>query len=269
MTSQPTLDVGGSGSADGDQPVEHVRVAIIGSGFSGLGMAIRLKQEGLEDFVVLERAGDLGGTWRDNDYPGCCCDVPSHVYSYSFQLNPFWTRGFAPQWEIHAYLRHTAARFGVMPHLRLRHEVLEAAWDEEARRWSIDTTGGRFTADLLVAAPGPLSDPTIPDVPGLDAFEGKMFHSARWDHDHDLTGERVAVIGTGASAIQFVPQIQPQVDKLHLFQRTPPWIVPRFDHQITDPEHFLLRWLPFAPALVRAALFWSRPASRDFAARGS
>lgn len=238
------------------RPVEHVRIAIIGSGFSGVGMGIRLNRAGITDFVLLERADSLGGTWRDNHYPGLCCDVPSHVYSYSFELNPFWTRAFAQGWEIRAYLEHAAARYGVTPRIRFRHEVLEAAWDDDAKRWSIETTSGRLTSDFLVNAAGPLSDPTVPDLPGLENFEGSVFHSARWDHDHDLTGERVAVIGTGASAIQFVPQIQAQVGRLYLFQRTPPWVIPRFDHHITDPEHFLLRWIPFAPALVRGVLYW-------------
>lgn len=235
----------------------HFDVAIIGSGFAGIGAAIRLKQAGFNDYVVLERADDLGGTWRDNTYPGCCCDVPSHVYSFSFELNPFWTRGFAPQWEILAYLRHTAAKHEVVPRIRYRHEVLEAAWNDEAQRWEIETSAGRLTANVLISGAGALSEPTTPDIPGLESFEGKTFHSARWDHEHDLSGERVAVIGTGASAIQFVPAIQPEVAKLHLYQRTPPWIVPRLDHQITRPEHFLLRWIPFAPALVRALLYWT------------
>jgi cation diffusion facilitator CzcD-associated flavoprotein CzcO len=244
-------------STNGSAETTHTRIAIVGAGFSGLGMGIRLKQAGIHDFVVLERADDLGGTWRDNDYPGICCDVPSHVYSYSFQLNPFWTRGFAPQWEILAYLRHTAFKYAVPPHIRYHHEVLEASWDEDAQRWNIETTRGPFTADVLVCAAGPLSDPTVPDVPGLSDFEGKMFHSAQWDYEHDLSGERVGVIGTGASAIQFVPQIQPQVGQMYLFQRTPPWVIPRLDHQITWPEHWLLRWIPFAPALVRAVLYWT------------
>ena len=235
---------------------QHVRVAIVGAGFSGLGMAIRLKQRGIDDFVVLERASELGGTWRDNDYPGCCCDIPSHVYSYSFELNPRWTRGFAPQGEIKDYLKRTVQKHGVEPHLRYDHEVREAAFDQAAQRWNIDTAAGPYTAQILVAAAGPLSDPTTPDIPGLDTFEGKAFHSARWDHDHDLRGERVGVIGTGASAIQFVPSIQPDVEKMHVFQRTPPWVVPRFDHQITKPEHWALRWIPFAPAIVRWVLFW-------------
>ena len=235
---------------------QRVRVAIIGAGFSGLGVGIRLREAGIEDFVILERADDLGGTWRDNHYPGCCCDIPSHVYSYSFALNPDWTRGFAPQAEILDYLRRTAERHGVLPHVRFGHEVREAAWDEAAGRWDVETAGGRFSAQFLVAAAGALSDPTYPDIPGLDRFQGTAFHSARWDHDHDLDGERVAVIGTGASAIQFVPQIQPRVGRLHVFQRTPPWVIPRFDHEITRPEHLLLRWIPFAPALVRAVLYW-------------
>jgi cation diffusion facilitator CzcD-associated flavoprotein CzcO len=236
--------------------VEQFRIAIVGSGFSGLGTAIRLKRAGIHDFVVLERAADLGGTWRDNDYPGCCCDIPSHVYSFSFELNPGWTRGFASQAEILDYLRRTARKYGVMPHIRFDHEMQSATWDEQAQRWMIDTAQGSFSAQILVSAAGPLSDPSIPDIPGLAEFDGAVFHSARWKHDHDLSGERVAVIGTGASAIQFVPQIQPKVARLHLFQRTPPWVVPRLDYRITPAEHWLLRWVPFAPALVRAALYW-------------
>lgn len=243
-------------SISGSDP-EHVRVAIIGTGFSGIGAAIRLKRAGIDDIVLLERADDLGGTWRDNHYPGLCCDVPSHVYSFSFELNKHWTRGFAPGWEIQDYLRKTAEKHGVTPHIRYGHQVLEAAWDDEQRLWRIETSGGRFTARFLISGSGALSDPSTPDIPGLDDFEGKMFHSVRWDHDHDLAGERVAVIGTGASAIQFVPQIQPEVERLHIFQRTPPWIMPRLDHEITRPEHFLLRWIPFSEALVRALLYWS------------
>ena len=233
----------------------HSHVAIIGSGFAGLGMAIRLKQEGVGSFTVFERADEVGGTWRDNHYPGCCCDVPSHVYSFSFELNPKWTRGFAPQWEILDYLKMCADKYGVRPHIRFGHEVTSARWDGAARRWEIETPRGRFTADVLVNAGGALSEPKDPDLPGLDRFRGKTFHSARWEHDHDLTGERVAVIGTGASAIQFVPAIQPRVARLHLFQRTPPWVIPRFDHRITKVEHALLR-IPGTPALVRAVLYW-------------
>jgi cation diffusion facilitator CzcD-associated flavoprotein CzcO len=234
---------------------DHLRVAIIGAGFAGLGMAIKLEQAGVGPFAVFERASELGGTWRENHYPGCCCDVPSHVYSYSFALNKGWTRGFAPQWEILQYLNATADAYGVREHVRFDHEVREAAWDEDARRWTIDTAQGRFTADVLVNAGGALSEPKDPDIPGIETFAGTKFHSARWDHDHDLRGERVGVIGTGASAIQFVPAIQPDVAQLLLFQRTAPWVIPRFDHEITRAEHLLLR-LPYAEAIVRAVLYW-------------
>jgi cation diffusion facilitator CzcD-associated flavoprotein CzcO len=235
---------------------EHFEVAIVGTGFAGIGAAIRLKKAGIEDIVLLERADDLGGTWRDNHYPGLCCDIPSHVYSFSFALNKHWTRGFAPGWEIQAYLRHTAAQYAVTPKIRFSHEVLDASWDPEARLWRIHTSGDRFTSKFLVSAAGALSEPRTPDLPGLDRFQGKVFHSAHWDHDHDLAGERVAVVGTGASAIQFVPAIQPEVDRLDLYQRTPAWVIPRLDHQITGAEHFLLRWIPGSEALVRGALYW-------------
>jgi cation diffusion facilitator CzcD-associated flavoprotein CzcO len=236
--------------------VSHFEVAVIGTGFAGLGMAIRLKQDGVQNFVVFERAGEVGGTWRENHYPGCCCDVPSHVYSYSFELNPNWERGFAPQSEILEYLKHCAQKYEVRPHIRFNHEVKEAAWDEGERVWRIETANGQsFTAGVLVNGGGALSEPKAPDIPGIEGFAGKSFHSARWEHDHDLTGERVGVIGTGASSIQFVPAIQPDVKQLYLFQRTPPWVIPRWDHKITKLEHTLLR-IPGTPALVRAVLYW-------------
>jgi cation diffusion facilitator CzcD-associated flavoprotein CzcO len=235
--------------------MEHVDIAVVGTGFSGLGMAVKLREAGFSDFVLLERADELGGTWRDNHYPGCCCDVPSHVYSFSFALNPKWTRGFAPQSEIREYLNDVADDYGIRPFIRFGHEVTAAHWDEQAKRWTVETDGGTLTARVLVSGAGALSDPLIPDIPGRDSFQGAQFHSADWDHDHDLRGERVACIGTGASAIQFVPAIQPDVAQLHLFQRTPPWIMPRWDHEITGLEHKLLR-IPFAPKLVRGVLYW-------------
>src|SRR4051812_45020372 len=189
-----------------------VDVAILGAGFSGLGMAIRLKQEGLDDFVVLERGTEVGGTWHYNTYPGCACDVPSHLYSFSFAPNPNWSQTYSPQPEIRDYLHRCADDFGVRPHIRLGHEMTAAEWDDDEGRWLIETNHGRFTARVLVAAMGPLTEPKIPEIPGLDDFEGATFHSARWDHDYDLTGKRVASIGTGASAIQYVPEIQPQVE---------------------------------------------------------
>src|SRR4051812_16669927 len=179
----------------------EVDIAIVGSGFSGLGMAIRLKQQGREDFVVLERGDEVGGTWHFNTYPGCACDVPSHLYSFSFAPNPEWSQTYSPQPEIGAYLRRCADDFGIRPHVRLNTTVEFAAWDEQAGHWRRDLQGGdSIKAPVGVAAAGPLAEPKIPDIPGLESFKGKAFHSARWDHDHDLTGERVASIGTGASA---------------------------------------------------------------------
>jgi cation diffusion facilitator CzcD-associated flavoprotein CzcO len=241
-----------------DRPVQHVRVAIVGAGFSGLGMAIRLKQQGYHDFIVLERADDAGGTWRDNSYPGCACDVQSHLYSFSFAPNPNWSRMFSSQREIRAYLRHCIKRFDIGAHIRWRHEVLDASWHEQDRRWRILTSGDPCTAEMLVLGTGPLSEPSIPAIPGMERFTGTVFHSARWNHDHDLAAKRVAVIGTGASAIQFVPRIQPKVGKLFLFQRTAPWIVPRMDRQISRREQALFRALPIVQRVQRAKIYWQR-----------
>jgi cation diffusion facilitator CzcD-associated flavoprotein CzcO len=236
----------------------HARIAIVGSGFSGLGMAIRLKQEGIHDFVVLEKADDVGGTWRDNSYPGCACDVPSHLYSFSFAPNPDWSSTFSPQPEIWDYLRDCAERFGVTEHLRFGCELLDASWDEDAGHWDIETTGGNWTATVLIDGTGPLSDPSLPAIPGIESFEGTYFHSARWNHEHDLTGERVAVIGTGASAIQIVPQIAPRTGQLTLFQRTPPWVMPRRDRPLTSLERRVYRALPAAQLAMRAGIYWAR-----------
>ncbi|MFD3834809.1 flavin-containing monooxygenase [Streptomyces sp. NPDC058642] len=234
---------------------EHVRVAVIGSGFGGLGAAVRLRREGVTDFVVLERAGSVGGTWRDNSYPGCACDVPSHLYSFSFAPNPDWPRTFSGQEHIRAYLEHVADVFGLRPHLRFDSEVKMMTWDAERLCWDIETSSGRLSADLVVSATGPLSDPKTPDIPGLDSFPGKVFHSARWDHDYDLRGKRVAMVGTGASAIQIVPAIQPEVAELTLFQRTPPWVMPRVDRPITGFERRLHQQLTFT-AHARRGLLW-------------
>ncbi|MCX4823714.1 NAD(P)/FAD-dependent oxidoreductase [Streptomyces sp. NBC_01142] len=234
---------------------EHVRVAVIGSGFGGLGAAVRLRREGITDFVVLERADAVGGTWRDNNYPGCACDVPSHLYSFSFAPNPDWPRTFSGQEHIRAYLEHVADTFRLRSHLRLNHEVRMMRWDNAELRWEIQTSQGTLTADVVVSATGPLSDPKIPEVPGLADFPGKVFHSARWDHDYDLRGKRVAMIGTGASAIQIVPSIQPDVARLTLFQRTPPWVMPRMDRKISGAERSLHRRLPFTGA-ARRGLLW-------------
>jgi len=239
---------------------EHVRVAIIGSGFGGLGAAIRLKRDGIDDIVVFERAEDVGGTWRDNTYPGCACDVPSQLYSYSFALNPQWSRSFSPQPEIWDYLRDVAQRFGILPHVRFGTEVTGADWDDSERRWRIETSRGPLTADVLVSATGPLCEPSIPKLPGLETFAGTVFHSARWRHDHDLTGRRVAVVGTGASAAQFVPAIAPGVAALDLYQRTPAWVFPRRDRALKPATRRLYHSVPGAQRLVRYGVYLMREA---------
>ncbi|MES0837653.1 flavin-containing monooxygenase [Nocardiopsis tropica] len=236
----------------------HFRVAVIGSGFAGLGMAVRLKQAGLDDFVVLERADDVGGTWRDNDYPGAACDVPSHLYSFSFAPNPHWSRTFSPQSEIWEYMKRVAGEYGVDRHVRYGSDVRSARWEPDGNRWRITTDGGTVTAQFLVSGAGPLADPSYPDIKGLDSFEGKLFHSAEWDHGHDLAGRRVAVIGTGASAIQFVPRIQPEVGALTLFQRTAPWVMFRHDRDITRVESWLYRTFPVTQQIARKSIYWGR-----------
>jgi cation diffusion facilitator CzcD-associated flavoprotein CzcO len=236
----------------------EVDVAIVGSGFSGLGMAIRMKQEGYEDFVVLERDDEVGGTWWANTYPGCGCDVPSHLYSFSFEPNPEWTRTYSRQPEIRDYLRRTADKYGVRPHVRLGTAVTGASWDDDAGQWELETDRGSVRARVVIAGAGPLAEPKKPDVPGIDSFEGKTMHSARWDHDYDLRGKRVASIGTGASAIQYVPQIQPDVEHLYVFQRTPPWIFPHTDRPTTAFERRLYKLFPPLQKLVRGAIYTAR-----------
>ncbi|MFF3552803.1 flavin-containing monooxygenase [Streptomyces tsukubensis] len=240
---------------EGAGPPRHVRVAIVGSGFGGLGAAVRLRQEGITDFVVLERGDAVGGTWRDNTYPGAACDVPSHLYSYSFAPNPDWRRAFSRQSDIRAYTEHVTDVFGIRPHLRLRHEVQRLTWDGAALLWRIETTGADFTADVVVSATGPLSDPVVPDVPGLDGFPGEVFHSSRWNHGTELSGQRVAVVGTGASAAQIVPRVQPAAAALTVFQRTPPWVLPKLDRPITTAERLLHRHIPLTAAARRGALW--------------
>jgi cation diffusion facilitator CzcD-associated flavoprotein CzcO len=207
-------------------------VAIVGAGFGGLGMAIRLKQAGRDDFVLLERAGDVGGTWWTNSYPGCQCDIPSNLYSFSFARKADWTSAYPMRDQILDYLRDCSRRFDILNHARLGCELTGAHWEPKRQRWSIETSDGPLSARVLVAAPGLLSEPFVPDLPGLERFQGTSFHTASWNHDHDLTGERVAVLGTGASAIQVVPSVRERVRRLFVFQRTPPWVVPHLDHPI-------------------------------------
>lgn len=233
----------------------EAKIAIVGSGFAGLGMAVQLRQRGETDFVVLERADEVGGTWRDNTYPGAACDVQSNLYSFSFAPNPDWPRSYSEQPEIQAYLENTAARYGVYEHTVFGADVTAARWDDDAHQWIVLTTAGEFRAQVLISAAGALADPTYPDIEGLRSFEGELMHSARWDDAVDLDGKRVGVIGTGASAIQVVPAIQPQVESIAVYQRTAPWIVPRSDRPVKRSAQFLYRHLPLFQKAVRGLLY--------------
>jgi cation diffusion facilitator CzcD-associated flavoprotein CzcO len=225
-------------------------VAILGAGAAGLCMAIRLRKAGIESFTILEKGQSVGGTWRDNTYPGSGCDVPSMLYSYSFEPKADWSRKFAGQAEIVDYFEGVARKYGLMPHIRFNTEATEARFDEAAGLWRIRTASGEeIVANVLVSGVGQLNRPAFPKIDGLDAFKGAQFHSARWDHSVDLTGKNIAVIGNGASAIQFVPEIAPKVGKLTIFQRTPNWCVPKADRPFTEREKKLFRAFPW---LVRA-----------------
>lgn len=233
-----------------------VDVLIVGTGFSGLGMAIALKKEAKRSFLVIEKASSLGGTWRDNTYPGCACDVPSHLYSFSFAPNPNWSRMYPTQPEIRAYLESVADKFGVRSAIRFDAGLTSAAWDDQAKRWRvIDDKGRHYTARALVSGIGGLHKPLIPKLPGAEDFAGEAFHSAQWRHDINLDGKSVAVIGTGASAIQFVPEIRKTAARLTVFQRTPAWIMPKLDRPISEGERGMFAALPFTQNLMRRAIY--------------
>lgn len=237
-----------------DGAIEHLPVVIVGAGFAGVALGAQLRKAGITDFAILERGESVGGVWRDNTYPGCACDVPSVLYSLSFAPNPDWTRAYAPQSEILSYIKSVAEKQGVASHIRLRTELLDARWDEDQQLWRLQTGTGMLTAAVLVSSMGPFGEPAIPRIPGCESFAGTMFHSARWNHNYDLKGKRVAVIGTGASAVQFVPAIAPDVTELVLFQRTPPWVLPRSDHPISALQRNAFRLLPLTRRVMRA---WS------------
>ena len=268
-------------------------ILIIGTGFSGLGMALRLRRAGIEGFVLLEKEEDVGGTWLVNDYPGCACDIQSHLYSFSFEPNPNWSREFSSQPEILSYVRGCAEKYGLYADIRFNTWVIAAVYDETDALWHVrvtdakamaaflktrgKTTGDPFelddpllpptrviTARVVVSGMGGLAIPAYPNVPGLEKFEGNAFHSQQWDHGYELAGKRVAVIGTGASAIQFVPEIQPKVSHLDLYQRTPPWVLPKPDRAITGGERWAFNRIPGARWLRRTSLYWMLE-SRAFA----
>ena len=252
-----------------------LRVAIIGSGFAGIGMAIRLKRMGVASLTVYEAAPEIGGTWRDNAYPGAACDIPSHLYSFSFAQNPSWSRTFGSQREILDYLKRCACKYGIEPSIRRNARVAKARFDDDARVWRLEIVFGSngagacahqgsavetVEADVVIAANGPLSRPALPDIPGIERFAGALFHSARWNHDYPFEGKTVAVIGTGASAVQFIPQLQRRAARLHVFQRTPPWIMPRPDRPIGRYAQQAFRWLPFVQRIARWTIYWRHEA---------
>jgi cation diffusion facilitator CzcD-associated flavoprotein CzcO len=240
------------------EPAGHQSVAIVGTGFAGLGMAIRLKQSGYRDITLYERASEVGGTWRENTYPGAACDVPAHLYCFSFAPKPDWSRRFASQPEMHAYLRKCADDFDVRRHVRFNTEVVAASFNETDGKWRIVLADGTTDiADVLVSACGQLNRPAYPDIPGINTFEGAMFHSAEWDHAYDLAGKRVAVIGTGASAIQFVPEIAPNVASLKLFQREPPHVIPKPDYQYPAWATRLFARAPLLLRFSRIVTYWT------------
>jgi cation diffusion facilitator CzcD-associated flavoprotein CzcO len=237
--------------------VEADHVLIVGSGFAGLAMGIRLKQAGIHDFTILEAASSLGGTWRDNHYPGAACDIQSHVYSFSFEPWPKWSRMYAAHDEILAYMEHCADKYGLRPHFRFDSEIVSAAYDDASGTWEVVTRAGKkHRGRVLVSGGGPLNKPHYPDIPGCESFAGHTFHSSKWDHSIPLEGKRVGVIGTGASAIQIVPAIGSKVAHLTVFQRTAPWIMPKPDREITAIEHRVFERVPAAQKLARTALYW-------------
>jgi cation diffusion facilitator CzcD-associated flavoprotein CzcO len=237
-----------------------VDVVIIGAGFAGLCMAIRLRQAGLS-FVILERAGQIGGTWYTNSYPGCSCDIPSQLYSFSFELNANWSRTYPQQSEILGYLQGCVGKYKLTDDILLSTEAREAVFDEADQVWRVRTDrGDTFAARALVSAMGPLSRPVLPNIPGIERFKGKAFHSSQWDHSYDFAGKKVAVIGTGASAIQFVPQIASQAEKLCVFQRSPPWILPKLDVRHAKWVLLMLRYIPGSKRLARSLLYWCQEA---------
>lgn len=233
-----------------------VDVVMIGAGFAGLGAAVRLERRGGTSFVVLERAERIGGTWRDNVYPGVSCDIPSHLYSYSFAPEADWSTLYAPGAEIQGYLERVVEREGLAPRLRLGTEVLEAVFDEQSQRWRVRTSRGDYSAAVLLVCAGRLSEPRLPAVPGLDAFAGPAFHSARWREDVDLDGARVGIVGSGASAVQIVPHLAERAAEVVLFQRSAPYVVPRRNRAYPPHERRTLSRAPGALSRLREQLFW-------------
>lgn len=227
-------------------------VVVIGAGFSGIGAGIRLRQAKIGSFVILEKAADLGGTWRDNTYPGIAVDITSFTYSFSFEQNPNWSRVFAPGRELQAYANHCASKYRLRPHMRFGVTVESTVFDRENHFWHVNLKGGEtITARFVITATGGLTQPKFPDIEGFRSFRGKVIHPARWDHDYDLRGKRVAIIGTGATSVQLVPAIAPLVAHLDVYQRTPIWIMPKPDREIPEWVQELFRRVPATQYSVR------------------
>jgi cation diffusion facilitator CzcD-associated flavoprotein CzcO len=238
-----------------DQP--DFPIVIIGCGFAGIGSAIQLRKRGIRSFTIFERANEIGGTWRDNTYPGAACDVPSHLYSFSFEPNPRWSRSYAQSGEIQDYLLRCVEKWHLREHLRLGTAIVEARFNEEEGLWTLTTQAGdRVTARVVISGVGGLVNPAHPEIPGLERFEGEVFHTARWNHDYDLRGKQVAVIGTGASAVQVVPAIAPKVGKLSVFQRTAGWVMPKHDRVFSEKSKRFFERFPLLQRLLRTAMFW-------------
>lgn len=235
---------------------QRSKILIVGSGFGGLGMAIRLKQQGIHDFKIIERAAEVGGTWRDNTYPGVACDVPSHLYSFSFIKNPNWSRVFPQGAEIQRYLIQCCDQENIRPHIDFHTQLEKASWNTEKRIWEIQTSNGLYQADFLITATGHLADEHLPQIPGLDEFQGQVMHSARWNHEVNLDNQRVVVVGSGASAIQLVPEIAKTAKSLTVLQRSAAYILPRPDRPYSESEKQLFRKDPDSMSALRHSLFW-------------
>lgn len=237
------------------QAVQQTEILIIGGGYSGVGAAIKLKEAGINDFLLIEKAAKLGGTWRENTYPMAGADTPSILYSFSFRRNPDWDYTFALQPQIERYIDETADAFGLPAHVQFDTEAEIGEWDEAAARWVVKTNHGTIHAKYVIACAGPMHEAALPDIPGVASFAGEAFHTARWNHDVDLSGKRVAVIGTGASAIQYVPVIQPEVKELILFQRTAPWVLPRLNKRATKLKKAIYRRIPWINQRVADVIY--------------
>lgn len=235
----------------------NISVAIIGAGFAGIGAAIRLKDKGITDFAIFERGDTVGGTWRDNTYPGAACDIPSRLYSYSFAPNAEWSHTYSGSGEILGYIDQMVESSALTPYIRFGHNVLGLTYDEAAGEWTVEIEGqDPVRARTVIMASGPLANVSFPAIPGLESYEGHKIHSARWDHDYDFTGKRVAVVGTGASAVQIIPELVKSAEMVKVFQRTPGWVLPRINRATGSRLKQLYRNWPLSQRLARAAWFW-------------